>query len=53
VCNKQFKRPSTLSTHMNTHTGEQPYFCPVLSCGRRFSVSSNLTRHLKTHGIKG
>ncbi|KAG9085324.1 hypothetical protein FS749_004528 [Ceratobasidium sp. UAMH 11750] len=51
VCNKNFKRPSTLQTHMNTHTGEKPYFCPVLSCGRRFSVSSNLTRHLRTHGM--
>ncbi|KAG8748468.1 hypothetical protein FRC10_003601 [Ceratobasidium sp. 414] len=51
VCNKKFKRPSTLQTHMNTHTGEKPYFCPVPACGRRFSVSSNLTRHLRTHGM--
>ncbi|KAG8723375.1 hypothetical protein FRC12_024496, partial [Ceratobasidium sp. 428] len=36
-------------THMNTHTGEQPFQCPYDGCGRRFSVKSNMRRHLSTH----
>ncbi|QRW05141.1 C2H2 zinc finger [Ceratobasidium sp. AG-Ba] len=51
VCKKDFVRPSSLKTHMNTHTGERPYYCPVISCGRRFSVSSNLNRHVRIHGL--
>ncbi|KAJ1311417.1 hypothetical protein OPQ81_009907 [Rhizoctonia solani] len=53
VCNKKFPRPSTLKTHMNTHTGERPHLCPVKGCGHRFTVSSNLRRHIKTHKLPG
>ncbi|KAB5594722.1 hypothetical protein CTheo_1869 [Ceratobasidium theobromae] len=49
ICNKDFKRPSTLKTHMNTHTGARPFACPVPGCGQRFGVQSNLTRHCKGH----
>ncbi|KAI9489717.1 hypothetical protein BDB00DRAFT_726141, partial [Zychaea mexicana] len=49
VCVKRFTRPSSLATHMHSHTGEKPYKCQIEGCGRRFSVVSNLRRHAKIH----
>ncbi|KAL8879809.1 MAG: hypothetical protein Q9198_002655 [Flavoplaca austrocitrina] len=49
VCDKRFTRPSSLQTHMYSHTGEKPYACEVPGCGRHFSVVSNLRRHRKVH----
>ncbi|KAL8774777.1 MAG: hypothetical protein Q9209_000716 [Squamulea sp. 1 TL-2023] len=49
VCDKRFTRPSSLQTHMYSHTGEKPYACEVQGCGRHFSVVSNLRRHRKVH----
>ncbi|KAF8894072.1 hypothetical protein BD779DRAFT_1385819, partial [Infundibulicybe gibba] len=46
-CGKGFNRPSSLKIHLNSHTGEKPFICPVESCGRSFSVLSNMRRHAR------
>ncbi len=48
-CSKEFSRPSSLQTHTYTHTGEKPFICDFDSCGKKFSVRSNLVRHMKLH----
>nr|POF16782.1 zinc finger protein c25b8.19c [Quercus suber] len=49
ICDKRFTRPSSLQTHIYSHTGEKPFACEVDGCGRHFSVVSNLRRHRKVH----
>ncbi|KAF5370564.1 hypothetical protein D9758_001888 [Tetrapyrgos nigripes] len=48
-CKKGFNRPSSLKIHLNSHTGERPFVCPVEGCGRSFSVLSNMRRHARVH----
>ncbi|KAJ2780790.1 hypothetical protein H4R18_003258 [Coemansia javaensis] len=48
-CKKRFQRPSSLTSHVYTHTGERPFACTFPGCSRRFSVHSNLRRHHKVH----
>ncbi|OZJ03535.1 hypothetical protein BZG36_03431 [Bifiguratus adelaidae] len=51
-CSKQFSRPSSLRIHIYSHTGEKPYVCTTEGCGRKFSVQSNMRRHLRVHRMK-
>ncbi|KAI8083281.1 uncharacterized protein B0P05DRAFT_536783 [Gilbertella persicaria] len=48
-CQKKFMRPSSLKIHTYSHTGEKPFHCSYPGCRRKFSVQSNMRRHLRVH----
>jgi len=50
-CSKGFSRPSSLRIHTYSHTVEKPFVCSEDGCGRRFSVQSNMRRHLRVHKL--
>ncbi|XP_060577562.1 transcription factor E4F1-like isoform X2 [Ruditapes philippinarum] len=45
-CTYAFKTKGSLKRHSRRHTGERPYPCEL--CGRTFTESGALTRHLKS-----
>lgn len=47
LCARVYARPSTLKTHLRTHSGLRPYQC--IGCGKKFSQVANLTAHMRTH----
>lgn len=50
-CPKKFSLDFNLRTHMRIHSGEKPYACIYPGCFKRFSQSSNLSAHEKTHEL--
>ncbi|GAB0094321.1 hypothetical protein DMENIID0001_096030 [Sergentomyia squamirostris] len=48
ICNKKLMTMKTLTKHMETHTGERNYICPV--CGKTYTCNFTMKNHVKrTH----
>ncbi|CAE6519921.1 unnamed protein product, partial [Rhizoctonia solani] len=51
ICNKMFRRPSSLEDHLNVHSGDKPHTCPFKGCNTGFATKSNMKRHFLTHRV--
>ncbi|CAE6460424.1 unnamed protein product [Rhizoctonia solani] len=51
ICNKMFRRPSSLDDHLNVHSGDKPHTCPFTGCNTGFATKSNMKRHFLTHRV--
>lgn len=50
MCEKSFYRRRELTRHEAVHTGYKPFSCGV--CGKCFSRTDKLNRHVQTHQYK-
>lgn len=46
---RPFKAKYKLVNHIRVHTGEKPFACPHIPCGKVFARSENLKIHKRTH----
>lgn len=49
VCQLSFGRSSHLERHRRTHTGERPFQCPIVTCGKRFARQDKVKQHVTRH----
>ena len=48
-CVKMFTKWHNFLDHMNIHSTEKPFSCPVEGCKLRFTQEANLKKHVATH----
>ncbi|OMJ67803.1 hypothetical protein SteCoe_34939 [Stentor coeruleus] len=48
-CHKLFSLDYNLRTHLRVHSGDKPFICRVTGCNKRFSQSSNMKVHERSH----
>ena len=44
TCGKVFKHKTSLTKHMNIHTGGNTHYCDL--CGKSFTFKDNFTKHI-------
>ncbi|CAG9312377.1 unnamed protein product [Blepharisma stoltei] len=49
ICKHYLSSKQNLNEHLLKHTGEKPFVCKVLGCGKSFRQGSQLSLHNKMH----